>query len=266
MPEGHTIHRYARQHRRRFAGDLLEVTSPQGRFSAEAAQLNGRRLDSVAAVGKHLFYRWSTEDILHVHLGLFGKFRVFAEEPPPPTDGTRLAWSGPQGTLYLAGATIVRLIDPDEERSVRSRLGPDPLNGRADGEQFIANLTRRTIPIGAALLDQKVIAGIGNVFRAEFLFLLGIHPEVPAAALGKTEAKSLWDLATDQLKVGERRGRIVTVDPTELGAKSIRGLDPDERLYVYKRDGQPCRRCGTEIRLTEVGNRKTWYCPKCQTR
>lgn len=266
MPEGHTIHRAARLHAKRFAGEVVSATSPQGRFSRGAARIDGQKLESVTAHGKHLFYDWSSGDILHVHLGLFGRFRVFSEDPPPPTDGTRLAWAAPTGTLYLAGATIVELIDPDEREAVAARLGPDPLRSERDQvSEFAERLARRSVPIGAALLDQRAVAGIGNVYRAELLFLTGIDPSTPAKDVDGGDVDRLWTETVKQLRAGERSGRIITVDPPEVGATTRQELRRQDRLYVYKRDGQPCRRCGTEIETTEMGGRNIWWCPACQS-
>lgn len=114
-------------------------------------------------------------ELLHVHLG-FGRFRIFTTDPPPPTGGTRLALqvtgcrNRSAATLYLAGATIVRLVTPAEAEQVITRLGPDSLHPQADPDRFVCSLARRSITIGGALLDQKGIAGIGNVYRAELLF------------------------------------------------------------------------------------------------
>ncbi len=222
-------------------------------------------LEGVDARGKHLFYSWSSGDILHVHLGLFGKFRVHATDPPPPTDGTRLAWEAPSGRLYLAGATIVELIDPASREAIEHRLGPDPLAPRDDdAARFAERLSARSVPIGAALLDQKAIAGVGNVYRAELLFMVGIDPATPAKDLDAGQVERLWVATVERLRAGERSGRIVTVDPAEVGARSARDLRRDDRLYAYKRDGQPCRRCGSEIRTTELGGRSIWWCPRCQ--
>ena len=264
MPEGHTIHRHARLQRRRLLNGPVAVSSPQGRFATGAARLDGRRVESIDALGKHLFYRWEGGETLHVHLGLFGKFKTFTTDPPPPTDGTRLAMTTDEATIYLAGPTVCELIDPDDEDRIRMRIGPDPLDRRADPERFTRNLARRRIPIGAAILDQKVIAGIGNVYRAELLFLLGVAPQTPANAVDTETASTLWDRAVAELRRGEKSGRIVTTDPADFGARRDRDLARDERLYVYKRDGLPCRRCGTEVRVTEMANRSMWWCPACQ--
>ena len=264
MPEGHTIHRLARLQRRRLLTGPVSVSSPQGRFAAGAARLDGRAVERIDPIGKHLFYRWEGGETLHVHLGLFGKFRTFTSEPPPPTDGTRLAMVTGDATIYLAGPTICELIDPDEESQIRLRLGPDPLDRRETAERFIQNLSRRRIPVGAAILDQKVIAGIGNVYRAELLFLLNISPHTPSNEVEEPAAVALWERTVAELRRGEKSGRIVTTDPATFGARRDRDLDRSERLYVYQRDGLPCRRCGTEIRITEMANRSMWWCPSCQ--
>jgi formamidopyrimidine-DNA glycosylase len=265
MPEGHTIHRHARLQRKHLRNTgPIAVSSPQGRFAAGAARLDGRGVRNIEARGKHLFYRWDHGETLHVHLGLFGKYKTFLGEAPPPTDGTRLALRTEDATIYLAGPTICEIIDPDEEAELRNRLGPDPLDRRSDPERFVGNLSRRRIAIGAALLDQKVVAGIGNVYRAELLFLLGVDPHTPANVVDPETAVGLWDRTVTELRRGEKSGRIVTTDPADFGAARDRDLKRDERLYAYKRDGLPCRRCGTEIRITEMANRSMWWCPSCQ--
>ncbi len=272
MPEGHTIHRYARKHWDDLGGQKIATSSPQGRFSSGAARLDGRTLTAIKAHGKHLFYRWEGGETLHIHLGLFGRFRrhtIPANEAdlPPPSDGTRLVMTGEDVTIYLSGPTICRLVDPDTEASVRSRLGPDPLDDDSEIQklkEFQANLARRSIPIGAALLDQKVTAGIGNVYRAEALFLAGIDPQIPAKDLSSESAVQLWSLSTELLRRGERAGRIITVDPTDVGAKRRSDLKKRERLYVYKRQGEPCRRCGTPISMSDMANRHIWWCSSCQ--
>lgn len=265
MPEGHTIHRAARLQRRRFAGATLAVDSPQGRFASDAEILDGRTLLTVEAAGKHLFYRWDDDVTLHVHLGLFGKFKIWGRDPEPPTDGTRMRWVGEPGVLHLAGPTACGLIESHEEATIRDRLGPDPLAVRkGDAERFSAGLRGRSIPVAQALLDQKIISGVGNVYRAEFCFLAGIDPRRPSNTLTEDEALELWQLSIDHLKVGEKIGRIVTVAPEEAGVARWRDVSSTERLYVYKRDDRPCRRCGDGIRRTDLANRSVWWCPTCQ--
>lgn len=267
MPEGHTIHRIARQHREALSGRAVAVSSPQGRFADGAARLDGQKLDDVEAYGKHLFYRWSGGEILHVHLGLVGGFRTVAGEALPNA-ATRLAMSADGATVWLSGPMVCELLDPEGEEQILAGLGPDPLRDPAADERFRQALTRRSIPIGAALLDQSIVAGIGNVYRAETLFLCGIHPDRPAGSLTEDEVAGLWSTIVAQLRLGERLGRIVTVDPAEAGVVLPEELVDagDERLYIYGRAGLPCRRCGTELRAWKVGGRTITACEVCQPR
>ena len=269
MPEGHVIHRYARSHREALGGRVVAASSPQGRFAAGSELIDGQQLESVDAYGKHLFYRWEGGATLHVHLGLFGRFRIHRSNPPPPTGATRLALSTDEVVIYLSGPTVCELIDPDTEEALRTRLGPDPLvarkrNGVAPSDAFVANMSRRSIPAGAALLDQRVIAGLGNIYRAEALFLEGIDPHLPAREINPDRAVDLWVTSVELLRRGVRSGRIVTVDPTDVGARRRSDLGRTERLYVYQRHSQPCRRCGTSVMRAEMANRMLWWCPSCQ--
>jgi len=262
MPEGHTIHRLARDLNKTLAGTPVESSSPQGRFSEEAALLDGQRFRSAEAWGKHLFLDVDNAPLLHVHLGLIGKFR----QKPADTGvkgAIRLRLIGAEKLWDLTGPMVCAFIDPDDRQTLIDGLGPDPLRSGADRDVFRDRLLRKRMGLSAALLDQKVIAGIGNVYRSEFCFLTGIHPETPADSLQLEQADELWDMAVAQLKVGLRLNRIVTRDPDEVGMAAGR-ISGDDRLYVYKRDGRPCHRCGDEIRLIETGQRKAWYCPTCQ--
>ncbi|MFO7547830.1 MAG: zinc finger domain-containing protein [Acidimicrobiia bacterium] len=265
MPEGHTIHRAARLQSQRFVGPCLRVWSPQGRFADGAALLDGRLIERIDAHGKHLFYHWDHGLVLHVHLGLFGRFRTHLGDAPDPSAGTRLAVVAPTATLHLSGPTACEILDEAEVAGIVARLGPDPLRGDpvAPGRVSTA-LARRSVPVGAALLDQAVMAGIGNVYRSELLFLIGIDPHRPARRLSEAEASRVWNEAVRLLRAGERSGRIVTVDPCEVGVARARDIPTSERLYVYGREGLPCRRCGTTIRSEEIGARRAWWCPTCQ--
>lgn len=276
MPEGHTIHRHARLQRTLLRGKPVRAWSPQGRFDEGAARLDKGMVTAVEAHGKHLLYHWAdmdgtaTGDVLHVHLGLFGRFRTHHPREdgtvPEPTDGTRLALQVIEtgSVLYLAGATIVDLITPADVPVIIERLGPDPLDSSADPDRFVKALGRRTLPVCEALLDQKAIAGIGNVYRAELLFRAGIHPSTPADQLEEAAAKQLWDDAVELLRRGERSGRIVTVDPADVGKRRRSDLRKDEQRYVYKRHDRPCHRCGITIVQWTPRSRTVWACPSCQ--
>jgi endonuclease VIII len=269
MPEGHTIHRLARDHRRLLVGRRLTVSSPQGRFAAGSALLDGLVLRDIEAYGKHLFYRWESEVILHVHLGLFGKFRLHrSAEPPEPGAAVRLRMHAPGHdaesavTVDLSGPTDCSLGDPGDRDRIVARLGPDPLRADADPDRFHRRLARSRAPIGSLLLDQGVIAGVGNVYRAEALFVCGIDPERPGAELTPDQRALLWDTITAMLRAGVKANRIVTVDRAELGlppgARHRRG----ETTYAYKR--RHCIRCADEIRWFPLAARPCYACPTCQ--
>ena len=263
MPEGHTIHRYARAHRRLLRGQVVEASSPQGRFAEGAALINGRALETVDPYGKHLFYRWDGGLTMHVHLGLYGEFRQFDDAPPPPTGGTRLELRSNGVVLRLAGPTACELIDPPHEARIRARLGPDPLRRDADPERVYAALQRRAIPIGAALLDQSIVAGVGNVYRAEALFVLGVNPELPSKLLPRETFDALWATLVRMLREGVKVGRIITVDPAELGI-SRRAMKLEDWRYVYRRADLPCRRCGATVVSSTLAARTMYACPQCQ--
>jgi endonuclease-8 len=263
MPEGHTIHRLARDLRRDLTEEPVHAWSPQGRFTDGAARLDGNRIVGTEAHGKHLFVDWDTGDTLYVHLGLIGKFR-----PSPSTDEPRGAIRlrlASNGTAWdLSGPMACRLATPDERERVLRNAGPDPLRRDADPARFGAALEKRAAPIGAALLDQSVIGGIGNVYRAELCFLCGVLPTRPARSLSADEVRCLWDEAVRLLRIGLRGNRIVTRDPAEVGVPGPAKVPQDERLYVYKRGGEACYRCGAPIESADVGGRRTWWCPHCQ--
>lgn len=263
MPEGHTIHRIAKDHRPLLVGHVPEVSSPQGRFADGAACLDGMTVADIEAYGKHLFYRWDDGTVLHIHLGLFGKFRIRrGPEPPPPGGAVRLRMRTPVATLDLSGPTDCSLGDEVDRERIVARLGPDPLRADADPERFHRRVGRSRAPIGGLLLDQAVIAGVGNVYRAEALFVCGIDPERTGSSLGEDERQALWDTVAAMLRAGVKANRIVTVDRAELGlppgARHRRG----ETTYAYKR--RVCLRCGSDIRWFPLANRPCYACPGCQ--
>ena len=159
LAKGHTIHRHARIHTEELGGQRLAVSSPQGWASEAAEAVDGKVLERVDAHGKHLLYRFEDDLTVHVHLGLFGKFRRYKLPGPPARDTTRLRFIGEERGMDLAGAMISQLIDPAAEDELMARLGPDPLRRHARADRLRTALARRKIPVGAALLDQSVIAG-----------------------------------------------------------------------------------------------------------
>lgn len=262
MPEGHTIHRLARDVNKTLRPGRITATSPQGRFAQEAAELDGKELRSAKAWGKHLFLDFNDAPLLHIHLGLIGKLRSKPANDPEVGE-IRLRMASETTLWDLTGPMICALIDPTDVDRITAKLGPDPLRRDGHVDDFAQLMQRRSIPLAAALLDQNVIAGIGNVYRSEFCYLAGIDPNTAANALSDDQILELWDMASSQLRQGVRLNRIVTRDPDEVGVSAGR-IGDDDRLYVYKRDGLPCHRCGDEIRLVEIAKRKAWFCPTCQ--
>lgn len=261
MPEGHTLHRLALDHRKALAGGPVSVSSPQGRFVEEARLVDEQVLERVEAYGKHLFYDFGGGRLIHVHLGLFGRFLHHQPPPPPPRGTVRLRLSGLALTVDLVGATECRLIDPAVRRAVVDRLGPDPLRRDADPEPAWRKLQRRRTPIGVALLDQTVLAGVGNVFRAEILHVHGIHPEAPADAVTREQFESMWSTLVGWMRHGVKDQVIITVDPKDVGKPRSR-IGKGEALWVYKQ--QRCRRCGNEVRRWDLAGRWAYACEICQ--
>jgi formamidopyrimidine-DNA glycosylase len=263
MPEGHTIHRAARDHARDLAGQRVKLSSPQGRFDVEAlADADGRaRLLEVEAHGKHLFYRFETGHFVHVHLGLFGKFRRHRCPAPAPRASTRLRLEGDAVTLDLVGPTASEVMTLEERLTLTARLGPDPLRPDADPRRFYAYLARARAPIGAILLDQSRICGVGNVYRAEVLHLLGVHPETPGAALAPAEARALWRLVVGLLRRGVEERRIVTTRGLRLATPRER-VPRAESTHVYRR--RQCRTCGGDVERQTLRARPLYFCGTCQ--
>jgi endonuclease-8 len=265
MPEGHTIHRLALDHQRDLAGDVVSVSSPQGRHPALAALLDGLYLERVEALGKHLFYHWRDGPMLHIHLGLIGHFGTHPSPPPAPKSSTQLRLAGSRATVDLFGATTTELVDDERLAQIRARLGPDVLAADADPERAWHRLSRRAIPIGQALLDQQILSGVGNVYRAEALFVNGIHPQRAASSLSRAEFDALWQTLASMLRQGVADRRIITVHPSERNGSadaSVETIAPEDAFYVYKRDH--CRRCGTPIRAWPLGPRRAYACERCQ--
>lgn len=269
MPEGHTIHRLAQDHAGWFAGHDVRVSSPQGRFTAAAAQLDGRTLVTTDAFGKHLFHRYDDGRSVHIHLGLFGKVfhHTLAPEAVAPepraTVRYRVEAMGAEGghAIDLVGATACELLDEAEVDAIVARLGPDPIREDADPERAWAALQRRSVGIGRALMDQSVLAGVGNVYRAEVLFVHGLHPDVPSRDVDRATWDAMWATLVEWLRRGVKERRIITVDPKEIGVPRSRMRRADA-TYAYHQDA--CRRCGTEIRRYDLAGRWAYACETCQ--
>ncbi|GAA3371593.1 Fpg/Nei family DNA glycosylase [Streptomyces sannanensis] len=267
MPEGHTIHRLAEDHLDRFAGRRVRVSSPQGRFSGSAALLDGSVLDGVDAHGKHLFLGFDRDGWVHIHLGLFGKLGFGAATAPPATDTVRLRIANDDHYADLRGPTTCALITEAEKQAIHDRLGPDPLRRNDDPGKAWQRISRSRTTIAALLMDQKVIAGVGNVYRAEVLFRHGIDPYLPGKDLTEKAWDAIWADLVALMREGVRNNRIDTVRPEhtpEAMGRPPRVDDHGGEVYVYRRANMPCHICGGEIRTAGLAARNLFWCPSCQ--
>ncbi len=263
MPEGHTIHRLARDHRPLLVGRTVSLSSPQGRFATGAELLTGRVVTRIEPYGKHLFYGFEGEQHLHVHLGLYGKWAGGVGPAPEPRGALRLRMVAGDHWLDLRGPTACEVVEPHERDAVVARLGPDPLRRDADPERAWARLSRSRRTVGELLMDQAVLAGIGNVYRAEVLYRAGVSPFRPGRELAREEWDPMWVDLSALLRAGVRAGRIVTTEREDRERRSGTARR-DDAHYVYRRHGLPCRRCGAEVRTQVMAGRNLFWCPVCQ--
>jgi len=262
MPEGHTLHRLARSQQAQFAGRVIHVSSPQGRFPG-AELVDGRVLERVTAHGKHLFAAFG-DRIVHVHLGLFGKVAAGAGAAPPPVGAVRMRWVAESGWTDLRGPTACEVLSPSEVEAIHARLGPDPLAARPDGTRAYARIARSRAPVAGLLMDQAVVAGIGNVYRAEILFRHRVDPYLPGRLLDESRWPALWGDLVALMRAGLRSGRIITTERVDR-ARRTGAARREDAHYVYRRHGLPCRICGTPVLMQELAARKLYWCPACQS-
>ncbi|NKB41323.1 MAG: Fpg/Nei family DNA glycosylase [Ilumatobacter sp.] len=265
VPEGHTIAKIARDHSKLIVGMPVAVSSPQGRFAADAERVDGATIERIEAHGKHLFHCWSTGEIGHVHLGLFGKYRVHkTDDPPEPQGAVRMRIVAPDVTVDLNGPTACTVDDPSVRKRILARLGPDPIKPRQNPQRMYDKIAKSSRSIGDLLMDQSVVAGVGNVYRAEALFVCEIHPLRPGKECDATELEALWATITGMLRQGVKDGRILTVSREESGVPRGKRIPRSEATYAYKRNS--CLRCGSEIQRLDIANRTSYHCPICQPR
>jgi len=258
MPEGDTIHHAANRIRPVLAGRVPdEIDTPHPRFGRDAwpQRLEGRAVEAVDAHGKHLFIRWEGGLVLHSHLRMTGWWGVF-DEGQPWRRSPRRAWL----RLRAAGRDVVQFDGPVLELMTASRarfdqqlaaLGPDVLAPEFDAGRFLRRLREDdpTRPIGDALLDQRTIAGLGTIWRTEGCFAARLDPWRPTGSVSDAEAMAVIDAVRPRMALS-----------AELG------FNPRE-VRIYGKPGQPCPRCGTRLRSRGQGenNRRTYWCPGCQT-
>lgn len=331
MPEGHSVHRIARQFERNFVGKAMSASSPQGRFAEGAAVLDGREALSVQAVGKQMFLEAEGDLWLRVHLGLYGAWdfageilvdptiasangrmgqtnqrgtvvddeilddagenslasigaprrarvhvrmseqtKGLADEglewPPPVVGQVRLRLMTDITAADLRGPTACVLQTPEEMLASVAKLGPDPLVGdpAQNEERFVQTVRKKQTVIALLLMDQAVVSGIGNVYRAEMLFRQRLNPHTPGRDVPEDVVRALWRDWVNLLAIGVETGQMMTMDDLSPDQYRAAMASRDDRHWVYHRAGLPCRVCGTEIALEEIGARKLYWCPRCQ--
>jgi endonuclease-8 len=269
MPEGHTLHRLADELDAAFAGRRVRVGSPQGRFADSAGLLDGQVLVGAEAWGKKLYVEFSGDRFVYVHLGLIGGFVVTTgvTEVPVPVGEVRLRITSPTAYADLRGATACELVTREQRDAAVARLGPDPLRDDADPTRAWDRIRRSNLPIGRLLMDQGVLAGVGNVYRAELLFRHRMHPLRPGRTLRVGQWQAMWDDLVELMHEGVRTGRIDTVRPEhtpEAMGRAARVDDHGGEVYVYRRTGQPCLVCGRPVRTAVLDTRNLFWCSRCQ--
>ncbi|MGP5385023.1 Fpg/Nei family DNA glycosylase [Brachybacterium tyrofermentans] len=198
---------------------------------------------------------------------------------PRPT--TRLRLAGAHGIADLTGPTACEVVDAAGRQAVIDRLGPDPLRADADPRRFVDRVLASRTAIGVLLMNQDVVAGIGNIYRAEVLFRARLDPTVPGRDLTRGMVEGIWEDLVPLMEYGARTGRIVTTQPEHRdiearilersrGTRQNGDEDPDvvpreKSFYVYHRQTLPCRVCGTVIRSADMAARTVFWCPRCQS-
>ncbi|TDT34024.1 Fpg/Nei family DNA glycosylase [Naumannella halotolerans] len=267
MPEGHTLRRLAQDLNAVFAGTRPRISSPQGRFADSAALVDGQPWAGADSYGKHLFLGFGdrSELVIHIHLGLIGSLRF----DQPLAAPARLRIEVDEHFAELRGPQTCALITPAELVAVVARLGPDPLRADADPEIAWQRIHRSGKSIAALLMDQSVIAGIGNVYRAEVLFRNRINPFTAGSRLKRTSWLAIWSDLVQLMPLGVRDNRIDTVRPEhtpEAMGRDPRVDDHGGEVYVYRRNDLPCLVCGSRIRTKVVEGRNLFWCGNCQRR
>lgn len=269
MPEGHTILRAARLWST-IAGTPLEISSPQGRFELEAKQVNGKELLNAYAHGKHLFLRFPDDQIIHIHLALYGKHHWRPAPIEPPRLTVRLRAVHPTGAIDLIGPHVCELITQIEADAIIASLGPDPLQQETLSKEFLTSAAKVTTPIGRFFMEQSKIAGIGNVYRAEILFVCGISPYTPVSDISKSQWERIWKVARELMIPGvDLEGPTETIlpgSPTPVTLTKPLKLDPGRTFYVYQCTGQQCLACGNAVEEEQFYGRTLYLCRTCQTR
>ncbi len=245
-----------------FAGDVQfddTAASARGRMGQTAGKgtVVGAHEDSLASIGAPRRTRLRIGES-EQHGGHPVEF------PPEPIGQVRVRLLTTDTVADLRGPTVCEVVDKTRVAAILDDLGPDPLVGTDGEDRFLARVARTATPIGRALMNQKIVAGIGNVYRAEMLFRARLSPFVPANSLDDETLRALWNDWVGLLKIGVKTGQMLTMDGMTAAQKRAALANRDDRHWVYRRAGEPCRVCGTAIVMDIMEARKLYFCPKCQ--
>ena len=235
------------------------VSTAGGRMGQTMARgtVVGAHEDSLASIGapRRTRLRMGEHDSAAVELDNF---------PPDPIGQVRVRILTADAVADLRGPTVCEVVSSARVSEILDDLGPDPLVDRKGEDRFLARVKRTGTPIGRALMNQKIVAGIGNVYRAEMLFRARLSPYLPANTLPDETLRALWNDWVGLLKIGVKTGQMLTMDGLTTGQKRAALANRSDRHWVYRRAGEPCRVCGTPIVLDIMEARKLYFCPNCQ--
>jgi endonuclease-8 len=274
MPEGDTIHRAADTLQRAIGGQVVtrfESVLPKLTRADADAPIRGRTVERVEARGKHLLIWFSGDLVLRTHMRMNGSWHIYrpGERWQRPHRDMRIVIETPAMHAVAFTVPVAEFVTSRDlaNHDVVAELGPDPLSDTFNAEQAIERIQAHgDIEIADVLLDQSVIAGIGNVFKSEVLFGARVNPFVPVSQLTREQLATIVAVATRFMRANVVSGVVSGFSRTASMRRTTGRADPSARLWVYGRGGQPCRRCGTAISRQKQGPyaRSTYWCPKCQ--
>jgi endonuclease VIII len=258
MPEGHTIHRAALDQRPMLVNQNVSVLSPQGRFEGGAREIDQQVCTAIEAFGKHLIYRFENGFNLHIHLGLFGRFRTSKQPAAEPRGAVRVRMLSATHVIDINGPNTCEVLDDANFSALTKRIGPDVLREDADPDLAWKRIVKSKAAIGQLLMDQSVIAGIGNIYRSEILWRQKVHPEALGNSIDRPTFDRIWVDSVSLLQIGVKNNAIITVDGVKKSRSKYR-----ERVNIFNKPS--CPTCNADIRAFEIAKRRAFMCETCQT-
>jgi len=239
------------------AGGRMGQTNQKGTVLPDGVVVDDAE-PSLASIGAPRRLRMAEQERLGEALDTF---------PPEPVGAVRVRLLASDTVADLRGPTACEVLQPEEVQAVIAKLGPDPLvdDAQEGQDRFVDAAIKKATPIGLVLMDQNVVSGIGNVYRAELLFRARLDPHKPAKLVPRETLVGLWKDWTYLLGVGVKTGQMLTMDGLSDEQYVNALARRDDRHWVYHRTGKPCRVCGTPIVMEMAAGRKLYFCPVDQT-